>query len=295
MNIGRPSWLPFRRFAALTTGLTLSLVVLGIYTAGGAYGAGCGAYWLTCNGNLLPGTFPAFIEWLHRFVAMIAGWFILGTALWAWRSDHDRGTTAAALVAAGLLPVQVTLGAVTIQVYSQGTGVPAFVARNWATLIFAAHYLTATGIFLGLVVTTTLAYRGHYDRPVAGRVRLAVGAALAAMVPAAALSRAVPGLGYTPVIQVVFYLVAFGTLGAVVAAWLWAGRLSTPRLRAAITGGGAALFAHLLLGLSFVSYTASVRAVDLGATVVAAGFFGLAALSARRVDTETRSSGIAGD
>ncbi|MFB6126620.1 MAG: COX15/CtaA family protein [Halolamina sp.] len=295
MNFGRPSWLPFRRFAALTTGLTLSLVVLGIYTAGGAYGAGCGAYWLTCNGNLFPQTFPAFIEWLHRFVAMITGWLILGTALWAWRSDHDRATTAAALIAAGLLPVQVTLGAVTLQVYSTGTGIPAFVARNWATLIFASHYLTATSIFVGLVVATTLAYRGHYDRAVASRVRLAVGGSLAAMVPAAALSRAVPGVSYTPITQVAFYLVAFGTLGAVLAAWLWTGRLSAPRLRVAVAGGGLALFVHLLLGLSFVSYTAAVRTVDLGATVVAAGFLGVAALLARRVDTEARAPGVAGD
>ncbi|MFC6989246.1 hypothetical protein ACFQJD_11975 [Haloplanus sp. GCM10025708] len=103
------SALSFPRFAALTTGLTLTLVMLGIYTAATGSGLACSAQWPLCDGGLLPQTIPSFVEWFHRLVAMITGFFILGTALWAWRRPDAR-TRSAATLAVLLLPYRSASG-----------------------------------------------------------------------------------------------------------------------------------------------------------------------------------------
>ena len=83
----RPNWLTFRRFAAVTTALTLSLISLGVYTSATGSGLACQAQWPLCSDQLIPALTinPDFIEWFHRVVAMIAGFFIIGTAGWAWQ------------------------------------------------------------------------------------------------------------------------------------------------------------------------------------------------------------------
>jgi cytochrome c oxidase assembly protein subunit 15 len=97
MSQYRPHWLSFRRFAAFTTGLVLSLMMLGVYTAATGSGLACSAQWPLCDNGLLPQTIPSFIEWFHRLVAMVAGFFILGTALWSFSAGDRRTKTTATL------------------------------------------------------------------------------------------------------------------------------------------------------------------------------------------------------
>lgn len=287
MRLRRP---PFRRFAAFTTGLTLLLVMLGIYTASGGFGGGCGAFWLTCNGNLLPRTYPAFVEWLHRLVAMVAGWFILGTALWAWLGDQSRATAASAVLGAALLPVQVALGAVTLQVYSRGAGLPLVSASQWATLIFAAHYVTAVSIFALLVATTAFAYRGHYRTAPRTRVRRTLVASLAALPLDAALSRVVAAVPYSEVVQPVFFGLSLAVVGAVLAAALWT---DSAGIRAALAAALALLFGHLLLGAGVVTYTAAVRVLN-AALLLGAGALVAAATWLSYRDDPAGDAGVAG-
>jgi len=138
--------LSFRHLAATTTGLTFGLILLGVYT--GAIGAGlaCAGRWPFCDGwlGLFPATWPSFVEWFHRFVAMITGFFILGTAYAAWR--HDRSTTMkyATAIAVAVLPVQVLLGANTI--------------FNFGPMAQVLHHTAALVILTALTVTTTAAF-----------------------------------------------------------------------------------------------------------------------------------------
>jgi cytochrome c oxidase assembly protein subunit 15 len=267
-----PSWLPFRRFALFTSGLTLLLVMLGIYTASGGFGGGCGAFWLTCNGNLFPQTYPAFIEWFHRLVAMITGWFILGTAVWAVLGKQDRYTAGAAVLATVLLPIQVALGAVTLQVYSQGGGLPFVSAAQFASIIFAAHYVTAVSIFSLLTAATVFAYRGHHTADALTRARWAFLASLLLLPLNALLSRITTLVPYSEVVQPVFYGLSLGILGALVAGYLWLGETDHGRLRPAAGAALAVLFGHLLLGAGVLTYTMPVRLAN------AAGLFALFAL-----------------
>ena len=137
----------FRHLVLGTTGLTFGLILLGVYT--GAMGAGlaCAGRWPLCDGavfGLFPANWPSFIEWFHRFVAMITGFAILGTAVAAWRGDHERRIRLASAVALVVLPVQVLLGANTI--------------FNFGVLAQVAHHAAALTILVSLVAATAWSF-----------------------------------------------------------------------------------------------------------------------------------------
>jgi cytochrome c oxidase assembly protein subunit 15 len=137
----------FRHLVLGTTGLTFGLILLGVYT--GAMGAGlaCAGRWPLCDGavfGLFPANWPSFIEWFHRFVAMVTGFAILGTAVAAWRGDHERRTRYASAVALAVLPVQVLLGANTV--------------FNFGVLAQVAHHAAALTILVSLVAVTAWSF-----------------------------------------------------------------------------------------------------------------------------------------
>jgi cytochrome c oxidase assembly protein subunit 15 len=136
----------FRQIAAVTTVLTFALILLGVYT--GAIGAGltCGARWPFCDGwlGLFPANWASFVEWFHRFVAMITGFFVVGTTVGAWRGDHERRIRYASLLATVVLPVQVLLGANTI--------------FNFGPISQVVHHAAALLILVALVAATLWAY-----------------------------------------------------------------------------------------------------------------------------------------
>lgn len=138
----------FRHFAAVTTGMTFVLILLGVYTAATGAGLSCSAQWPLCDNGLLPQSVPSFIEWFHRLVAMVTGFFILGTTAWAWRSYGDvpriKWASTLALV---VLPVQILLGGATVVRYTP--------------LIQTAHHAAAMLIFTGLLSTTLWAFGLH--------------------------------------------------------------------------------------------------------------------------------------
>lgn len=134
----------FRQLAAATTGMTFALILLGVYTAAAGAGLSCSAQWPLCDGGVLPQTWPSFIEWSHRLVAMITGFMILGTAAVAWRRGADRRTRLASTLALAVLPVQILLGGATVTVYT--------------ALVQVTHHAAALVIFGALVATTVWAY-----------------------------------------------------------------------------------------------------------------------------------------
>lgn len=144
----------FRHLAAVTTGMTFALILLGVYTAAAGAGLSCGANWPLCNGGvfgLFPANWPSFIEWSHRLVAMITGFMILGTTYAAWRGGKARRTRLASTVALVVLPVQVILGGLTVTRYT----IP----------IQVAHHAAALVIFGALVAATAWAYESPTSEP----------------------------------------------------------------------------------------------------------------------------------
>ncbi|MFC4552028.1 MULTISPECIES: COX15/CtaA family protein [Halorussus] len=134
----------FRHLAAATTALTFALILLGVYTAAMGAGLSCSAQWPFCDGGLLPQTFPSFVEWFHRLVAMVTGFFIIGTAVGAWKYHAESRIRWAATAALVVTPVQVLLGGATVLAYTPAVQV--------------AHHAAALVIFAALVATTLWSY-----------------------------------------------------------------------------------------------------------------------------------------
>jgi len=131
--------LKLRQLAGVTVGLTFLLILLGVYTAATGAGLGCSAQWPLCDDGVLPQSLPSVIEWTHRFVAMVTGFFIIGTAVQAWRTTDSTRIQYAATSAVVLLPVQVLLGANTV--------------FNYGALSQVAHQAAAQLIFAGVLAT----------------------------------------------------------------------------------------------------------------------------------------------
>ncbi len=260
----RPDWLSFRRFAAFTTALTLSLISIGVYTSATGSGLACEAQWPLCSDQLVPALAinPDFIEWFHRVFAMITGFFILGTAGWAWRLD-DRGAKFAATLAVVLLPLQISIGAVTVTI---GGLIPG----GYSLPTHAAHLLVALTIFILLSLTTLLAYRNHHDRPPRERGRLAFGIALAALLVSGLFSRGVPLLTYSTGAQAWFYAVSLVAVCGLLAAIYWLDGVDR-RGRWLAAGAFGTLFVTLLLGRDLLLYTSTVRQLNFGLYLLTVG------------------------
>ncbi len=138
--------IPFRHYLAATTISTLFLILLGVYTGKIGAGLACEGRWPLCDGwmGLFPATWPSFVEWFHRFVAMVVGFMIIAAGIIGWRGNYDRKLKYALVIAVLLLPFQIIFGANTVLNF----GV-------WPSMI---HNAAAQLIFAALVFSTTIAY-----------------------------------------------------------------------------------------------------------------------------------------
>jgi cytochrome c oxidase assembly protein subunit 15 len=255
--IERPDWLSFRRFAAFTTALTLSLITLGVYTAATGSGLACQAQWPLCSDQLVPTLTinPDFIEWFHRVVAMITGFFILGTAGWAWLRGNGRSKLTATL-AVVLLPLQISIGAITVTIGG-------LIADGYSPPTHAAHLIVALSIFVLLTLTTLFAYQTHHRRPPQNRSRFAFGIALGALLVSGLFSRGVPLLSYSPGAQAWFYAVSLLAVSGLLAAIFWLS--SVDRFGKRLAGGAlGVLLVTMLIGRDLVVYTGTVQQINFG-------------------------------
>ena len=138
----------FRQLLTATTALTFGLILLGVYT--GAIGAGltCAGRWPLCDGwlGLFPANWASFVEWFHRFVAMITGFAILGSTAMAWRGEYTSKIRYATGIATVVLPVQILLGANTI--------------INFGAAAQVLHHAAALTILTALVAATAWSFGG---------------------------------------------------------------------------------------------------------------------------------------
>jgi cytochrome c oxidase assembly protein subunit 15 len=294
----RPAWLTFRRYAAATTGMTLTLFAIGVYTAATGSGLACEAQWPLCSDRLIPAMTinPDFIEWFHRAWAMITGFLIIGTAGWTWLGSFDRRTRLAATLAVLILPLQITVGAITVTV---GGLVPG----GYTVSTHAAHLIVALTIFTLLGLATI--WGG--DRGSARLLRIATTVAVAGIVASAVFSRAVPFVTYSPGAQAGFYVTGLaGHLGLVAtvafateaarSGYAGLSRATAGRVRLLAAGAMAALVVTLLLGRDLVFYTPVWARINLVALGAAAALAASAAWAARGADgAGTATEPIGGD
>lgn len=143
----------FRRYLAVTTVSAFALILLGVYTGKVGAGLACEGRWPLCDGwlGLFPATWPSFVEWFHRLVAMIVGFMIVAAGIIGWRGDYDRRIQYALGIAVVMLPIQIFFGANTV--------------LNFGVTASMLHQAAAQIIFAGLIIATVLAYLDTETRP----------------------------------------------------------------------------------------------------------------------------------
>ncbi|MFD1564198.1 cytochrome oxidase assembly protein [Haloarchaeobius amylolyticus] len=204
----------------LTTTLVLvgATILLGVAAKATGSGLACQANWPQCDAgpyNLLPANIPSFYEWFHRFVAMFAGFAIIGSAVAAWRlPDVDRRVTGLVVLGMVLTPVQVALGRETVTQYTMD--------------ILSLHFWTAVTIFTLFLVATVLVWE---SRLTTTHITGALGLGIVALPAHVVLSPAVDaGIEtYSPTMQLVQYAVTLTLLGAAIVAAMVGRRRLTGR------------------------------------------------------------------
>src|SRR3954469_1581428 len=155
----------FQRLALSAAVTTFLLVVVGAIVRSTGSGMGC-PDWPTCHGALIPplSDTAAWIEWVHRTIAVIVGLLVLALVIVAFRRERaTRSLVVASVAALVLTAFQAYLGKVTVDTSN---------ASQWVT----AHLATAM-MLLGLL--TFIAVRAHFpaklpDRGASQRLTLAV-------------------------------------------------------------------------------------------------------------------------
>jgi protoheme IX farnesyltransferase len=126
----------FQKLAAATVVTTVLLVTIGVVVRATGSGMGC-PDWPLCHGQVIPplDDYQAWLEWIHRTVAALIGFEILGLAFLAWRDHRDNRTiTWLSLVAVLLVGFQAWLGRETVRLNNSGESVTAHLASAMALL-----------------------------------------------------------------------------------------------------------------------------------------------------------------
>jgi protoheme IX farnesyltransferase len=124
----------FQKLAAATVVTAILLVTIGVIVRATGSGLGC-PDWPLCHGQLIPALDDpkAWIEWVHRTVAVIIGFEVIGLAALALLDHRGRRTlVATTLVAVLLVGFQAWLGRETVRLGNSGESVTAHLASAMA-------------------------------------------------------------------------------------------------------------------------------------------------------------------
>ncbi|HEY4754345.1 MAG TPA: COX15/CtaA family protein, partial [Candidatus Limnocylindrales bacterium] len=126
----------YEKLALATVISTILLVAMGVVVRATGSGMGC-PDWPLCNGELIPSQtdYRPWLEWIHRAIATVIGFEILGLAYLAIRHYRDRRSilwpTLGAVVLVGF---QAYLGEETVRLGNSGVSVLAHLATAMALL-----------------------------------------------------------------------------------------------------------------------------------------------------------------
>jgi heme o synthase len=124
----------FQKLATASVVMTLLLVTIGVIVRATGSGMGC-PDWPLCHGQIIPplSDGQAWIEWVHRTVAAIIGFLVLGLAFVAFRDRRERpGLFWTSLLVVGLVGFQAWLGRETVRLNNSGESVTAHLAAAMA-------------------------------------------------------------------------------------------------------------------------------------------------------------------
>ncbi len=133
----------YEKLALATVISTILLVAMGVIVRAMGAGMGC-PDWPLCNGQLIPSQsdYKPWLEWIHRDIAVLIGFEILGLAYLAIRHYRDRRSILwPTLFAVVLVGFQAYLGEETVRLGNSGPSVLAHLATAMALLGLLTYLL----------------------------------------------------------------------------------------------------------------------------------------------------------
>jgi protoheme IX farnesyltransferase len=139
----------FQRLAAATVVTTFLLVTIGVIVRATSSGVACPT-WPGCfPGQFLPGLdadYHVWLEWVHRTIAALIGFLVIGMAIIAILDHRDRRTIVwPSLLAVVLVGYQAYLGKETVRLGNSGESVTAHLAAAMALVGVLVYLLVRAG------------------------------------------------------------------------------------------------------------------------------------------------------
>lgn len=190
----------FAGYAWAVTAYILAVIAWGAYVRASGSGAGCGAHWPLCNGEVIPRApqMETLIELTHRLTSGVAGLLVVALLAWAIvryrrRADARAGATLAGAVASSVFIITEALIGAGLVLFE-------YVAQNASTAraVWMAVHLVNTFLLLASLALTAWWASGGAPLRVRGQGRagLVFAAATLGML-LLAVSGAVAALGDT--------------------------------------------------------------------------------------------------
>ena len=139
------------KYAWGVLGFNLLVIVWGAYVRATGSGAGCGAHWPFCNGEVIPraAQIETIVEFIHRLTSGVAFLLVLGLFAASWRkfpqAPHVRRAAAASMV---FMVLEALVGAAIVLLEyvaeNQSAGRALWVALHLANTFFLLASLTLT-------------------------------------------------------------------------------------------------------------------------------------------------------
>lgn len=151
----------FSRFAWVVLAYNIGVVLWGAYVRATGSGAGCGAHWPLCNGEIIPaspGT-ARLIEYSHRVSSGLTLLLVAALVIWAWRIFPKGHSVRLGATLAGIFTITEAL---------VGAGLVLFqlVAENASMARAASIAVHLTNTFLLLASLALTAFWATRDHPV---------------------------------------------------------------------------------------------------------------------------------
>jgi cytochrome c oxidase assembly protein subunit 15 len=183
-------------------------------------------------------------------VAMVVGFFILGTGAVAYRNFDAGDVRVSGVLAVLLLPLQVILGGTTVTFSG-------LLPWGYQPVTQAIHHLAALAIF-GTLVYTTLRMR-ELAGPGLGRVRTASLAGLALLPLELAFSRGTLFAIYGTRVQLLHHAFELLVFAAALGGFVWARRRGATLAARAAGLASLLVVAQVLLGVGLFQFSAAVQ------------------------------------
>ena len=265
----------FAKYAWAVLGFNIIVVLWGAFVRATGSGAGCGAHWPLCNGDVVPRA-PAIetiIEFSHRMTSGVAMLMVLGLLIWAFRAYPKGHLLRKAAVWSGVFMIlEAAIGAALVLLQ--------YVAFNIsiARAFWMMGHLVNTFLLLAVLTLTAWWASGGEAVRIRGRgnINWAIGAALVGTLFLGS-SGAVTALGDTLVLaggispeespivaqlvalRIYHPIIAFGVGGLIFIAALMAYRYApTDRVKLLAQATGVLYVVQLLLGALNVALKAPV-------------------------------------